>query len=91
MFAFTVKPDGGEPFQVTAGARDVLAWEKTNRGKTFKTLTETLSMVDLYRLAHVTCRRAGLFTGDLAEFEETCELDWGEQDQQEPDPTHPAP
>jgi hypothetical protein len=89
MFTFTVKPDNGEPYEVTAGSRDVLVWERTSKGNSFGSLRDGLHMGDLYRIAHIASRRLGLFTADLKTFEETCELDFDEEE--EPDPTRPAP
>lgn len=89
MFTFTVTPDNGEAFEVKAGSRDVLTWERTGKGKNLMTLRDGLAMGDLYRLAHIAARRQGLFNGDLKEFETTVELDFEEDD--EPDPTQPAP
>jgi hypothetical protein len=90
LINFTVRPDNADEYKVKAGARDVLVWEKTGRGKTFKGLMDQLAMVDLYRLAHIASRRLGLFNGDLKAFEETVEVIF-EEEEAEPDPTQPAP
>lgn len=90
MFNFKVTPDSGEPYEVIAGSRDVLTWEKTGKGRNLSVLRESLGMTDLYRLAHIASRRQGLFDGDLKTFEETVELDLDDEDE-EPDPTQPAP
>lgn len=89
MFTFTVTPDGGEKFEVTAGTRDVLRWEKTTKGASLAQLKEGVTLGALYRIAHIAAVRQQLFTGSLAEFEESCELEFEEED--EPDPTKPAP
>lgn len=89
MFTFTVKPDGGKPFEVTAGTRDVLRWEKTTRGASLAQLKEGVTVGALYRIAHIAAVRQQLFTGTLAEFEDNCELEFEEEE--EPDPTRPAP
>jgi hypothetical protein len=93
MMDFTVTPDGGDPYEVKATSRDVLVWERTNRAKkVFSTLMEQLSMVDLYHLCWIACRRLGLFSGDLATFEQTCEVNPDTEEEQEgPDPTQPVP
>lgn len=91
MFTFTVTPDGAEPYTLTAGTRDVLAWEKVSRGKTINALMQDLAMTDLYRIAHLAATRQQLFTGPLAEFESTCELELdGDADGEAVDPTRPA-
>lgn len=87
MIDFKIKPDGGEEFDVKAGTRDILLWERTSRGKSFSKLMNDLNMGDLYSLAHMACKRQQLYTGSLAEFEEGCELVF---EVEEPDPTQPA-
>ena len=89
MFDFKVVPDNGESYEVTAGSRDVLVWEKTSKGKNLLTFRDSLAMNDLYRLAHIASRRTGQFHGDFKEFEETVELDLVDEED-EPDPTQPA-
>jgi hypothetical protein len=90
MFDFTVRPDNGEPWEVTAEARDVVVWEKTSRnGMTLARLMDDLSMAELYRLCHIAARRQQLFTGNLQELEETCNLDFAETDD-DADPTRAA-
>ena len=90
MFQFTVTPDGGEPYTLTAGTRDVLNWEKVAKGRTINQLMQDLAMTDLYKLAHLASLRTQRFTGALAEFEATCELELGGADEQV-DPTLPGP
>lgn len=91
MIDFTIKPDNGEEFQVTAEARDVLVWERTTKYASVSKLSENTSMVDLYKLAHIASRRLGMFTGSLKDFEETCDLDFEHTtDDDEPDPTQTA-
>lgn len=92
MITVTVKPDNAEPYEVVADSRDVYVWEKTSRnGITIDRLLESLSMVELYRLAHIAARRQQLYLGDLDSFVETCAIDFVEEDQQEqPDPTEPG-
>lgn len=84
MLDFRVTPDGGEPYAVKADSRDVLVWEKTGKGKAFSKLMEDLSMVDLYRMAHIASRRQGLFTGSLDEFEQNCKLGFEESEEVTP-------
>ncbi|MCW6008504.1 hypothetical protein K1W54_28765 [Micromonospora sp. CPCC 205371] len=89
MFDFKITPDGLEPFEVTAGSRDVLKWERTTKGASFKGIAEDLKMTDMYKVAWIAAKRQGLYEGTLAEFEDDCEIDFEETD--EPDPTRPAP
>lgn len=96
MITLTVTPDNGEPYKVTATSRDVFAWEKTTKGnKSFVDLLNNPTLIDLYRVAHLACWRQGLFTGNQAEFEATCEVTAGFEDEdggedEEPDPTGSA-
>ena len=93
MYPFIVKPDNGEPYEVTAGPRDILVWEKTTRGKSFGgdlMDVKALQLTDMYKLAWIASRRLGLFAGTLQEFEESVDL-IGNQPDGEPDPTQPAP
>lgn len=88
MFDFTVTPDAGEPFAVHAGSRDILQWERTTKGVTLASLAN-VKMADMYGISHIAARRQGLFAGDLATFEATCEIETA--DTPEEDPTQPAP
>lgn len=93
MITLTITPDNGEPYKVTATSRDVFAWEKTTKGnKSFVDLLNEPTLTDLYRVAHLACWRQGLFTGNQAEFEATCEVTAGfeEEEDEEPDPTGSA-
>jgi hypothetical protein len=89
MISFKVTPENGEPYRVTATARDVLTWEKTSKGKSFTALMSDPHLADLYRIAHLASWRQQLFTGSLPDFESTCEIDM--EDDEEPDPTQSAP
>jgi len=87
MITLTVTPDNGEPFEVTATARDLLSWERTTKGnKSFVDLINDPNLVDLYRVAHLACWRQGLFTGTQKEFEDSCEVT-GQAEDDDPDPT----
>lgn len=88
MLNFTVMPDGGETFEVEAMMRDVLKWEKGGKGRNLNQLKENPSMESLYAIAHIAARRQQLFTGSLDEFEETCDLDFEEE--QEDDTADPS-
>jgi hypothetical protein len=89
VFTFTLTPDDGEPFQVKATSRDVLVWERTTKGASLSSLLENRRMADLYRIAHAAGRRTGMVTVEAAEFERTHDLEMVDDD--EPDPTPPAP
>ena len=89
MFDFKLTPEGGDTFEVTAGSRDVLQWEKTTKGASFGSIANGLKITDLYKIAWIAAKRQDHFTGTLAEFEASVELEFDEQD--EPDPTQPAP
>lgn len=88
MFDFTVKPDGGEPFKVTATSRDVLAWECANKGVNLKRLEQAPSMTDFYKIAHFAVQRTQKWAGELDEFMRTCEIEVDQDD--DADPTNAA-
>ena len=94
MFAFTVTPDNGESYKVTAGTRDVLKWERTTKGASLQQLHDGLRITEMYRIAYIAVTRQGLYVGTLAEFEATCELDFEDDEEGEVDgldPTQSAP
>jgi len=88
MIEFTVRPDGGEPYKVTATSRDIHQWERTNRGASFNLLMADMHMVDLYKVAFIASRRQGLFTGTEKDFTE--QVDIVADESEEMDPTQPA-
>ena len=90
MFDFIVTPDNGEPFNVTATGRDVMAWERKGKDRSLHRLTRDMRMTDLYSLAHTAAQRQGLFSGDLRDFEESVELDVADEDEEAEDPTRPG-
>lgn len=91
MIDFTIKPDGGEPYEVKAGTRDVLLWEKTSKGRSFAHLMNDLRMQDMYKLAHIAAKRQGMFTGPLDDFESTCELSFEEAEEVNPTQREASP
>lgn len=88
MITFTVAPESGDPYEVTATSRDVYVWEKTSKGRSMSQLRADVRIEDLYRLAHLASKRLQLFTGSLEEFTESCDLEF-EEDQDE-GPTQPG-
>lgn len=97
MMRFDVTPDGGDTFRVVAASRDVLAWEKAGKGRSFKQLGEEMTMAGLYGLSYFAARRQGLFSGTLPEWEESVDLmpvgddDEDQDDGEGVDPTRSAP
>jgi hypothetical protein len=75
MLRMRAHPDGGEPYIIAATARDVLIWERTGKGKVFQELVRSQAMVDLYRIAHISATRQGLYSDDLRSFELTVDLE----------------
>lgn len=79
MFQFRVTPDNGEPFDVTAGMRDVRWWEKTHRGRSMGMLQSAagVSAGVLFEIAYSAARRQGFvpdtMTGDA--FADAFEID----------------
>jgi len=88
----------GQRHRVTAVPYDLLVWEKTAKGKRIGDLLPVapdgsldftrLSLVEIYRLAHIAARREQVFTGTLDEFERNVVVTLS--DAGSPDPTPPA-
>jgi hypothetical protein len=76
MFSWRVTPDGGEPYIVEAGTRDVLAWERATGGSA-QQLQEKFHVANAYWLAHRAAVRAGQFSGSRKEFEQSVDLETG--------------
>src|SRR5690554_3921102 len=95
MMTFEIIPDDGDPYRLEAGSRDVLMWEKAGKGRSFGQFGsgESMRMEHLYGLAYYAARRQGLFTGSLAEWEQSVELRPVKDDDEEGtvDPTRPDP
>lgn len=99
-FRLTARPDSGEPFEISAGPRDQLAWERAGANRKYSDLVSGYSMRDLYSLGHIAATRAGLFAGSLTQFEEQVDLEPGhtltaedspEVETDDEVPTRPAP
>lgn len=99
MVNMSVTLEDGSEHELVAGPRDLLTWERTSKGKKLGELLpisdngedmdlRRLSLVEMYRLAHITARREGIFSGDLDSFEQTAVvvLTGGGS----PDPTQPG-
>ena len=73
MITFEItEVETGETTELTADSRDVLVWEKTSRSsESYIDLVTGLSMTKFYRLAHIAAKRQEVFTGKLADFENT--------------------
>jgi hypothetical protein len=88
----------GQRHRVTAVPYDLLVWERTAKGKRIGDLLPVapngsldftrLSLVEIYRLAHIAARREQVFTGPLDEFERTVVVTLS--DAGSPGPTPPA-
>ena len=83
MITVRVVPDEGEPFDVTATARDIVIWEKTHKGRKLSDI-EDASMTLLYELAYSAASRQKLFTGSEAEFMASVDLDMRQDDAADP-------
>lgn len=84
-----VTPDGGDPVRVVATSRDIRQWEKVNKEFSFTNMA-SVRMTDFYGIAWKACVRQGVFTGALADFESTHDLDILNDEEEETDPTPPA-
>lgn len=92
MFKVEVRPDGAEPFEVEVTTRDSLKWERARKGRSINQFSEAPTMDALYSLTYVAVQRDGRFSGDIREFEESCDLERRDdtEDSDEADPTQPA-
>lgn len=82
MIDFKVVPDNGDAYEVTAGTRDLMKWEKANPGSSALQFAQgTARLSDLYAIAHIAAKRQGLFKGTLDEFEDSVELEFEEADE----------
>ncbi len=86
IWTFEVFPDDGEPYEVDASSRDVMAWEKSSR-KTLKYLYEHMPITEMNRVAYLAAKRQGLFDGTEADFFEACDIQISKDDEDAPDPT----
>lgn len=59
MYDFTMTPDEGEPYDITATSRDIAVWERTGYQNSLKALLEAPTMKAFYSLAYTACRRQG--------------------------------
>jgi hypothetical protein len=87
MFKFRAIPDSGEAVDIDSTTRDVLKWERTTKGASAFQLQEP-TFTALYKIAWIAATRLGKFSGTLAEFEETFDLET--EPEEEPDPTQSA-
>lgn len=81
MIRLTITPDGGEPYNLTVGSRDVAAWERGGADRRVDDVLRESRFVHVYQLAHIAAVRVGRFVGDLASFEATHELRFGHQEE----------
>lgn len=89
LFTFTVKPDGGDEFEVEATSRDILNWEKTTKGASLGKFEKDPQITDVYKIAHFAAKRTQQFAGNLQEWEATVDIEFekGEISGGESDPT----
>lgn len=90
MFRVKIIPDGGDPFEVVAGTRDIAKWEKTTKGATFAAFQADQRITDLYIITFHALVRQSLWDGTLADLLDTCDLDLIDEDGEEADPTPSA-
>jgi hypothetical protein len=76
---------GGEKYNLTCGARDILAWEKAGPGRAAAqvVLLSQFKVDDLYSLAFATMRRQKLWSGTEKELRDQAEIDLGHDDMPE--------
>lgn len=69
MFEFLIKPDDGEPFEISAGLRDIRMWEKTHPKRSMGQLQDGagISAIILFEVAYAALRRQGRLPEGLSE------------------------
>lgn len=85
MFDFKITPEAGDPFEVTATSRDIVQWERRNKGASITALREQMRMTDLYKIAHLAAERTGKFHGSEAEFMDYVDLELLDDDEEDDD------
>jgi hypothetical protein len=83
MFDFKITPDEGDTFELTAGMRDIVMWERTHKGRAFAQLGDGgMSATMLYEIAYSACRRQGLVPREISEqqFIASYEIELGEDE-----------
>lgn len=91
MIKFTLTPDHGDTIEVEADSRDIYVWERTGKGRSLGMLADNVPMVEMYPIAHITCKRLGEdVPAKLEDFAAAYALDWSEDDDAT-DPTQPEP
>ncbi len=92
MISYRLTPEDGEPFQITADSRDVIAWESRKAGRHLGMIQATPRMTDLAELAWLAATRQKRWTGDLSDFRTgVVVLPLGEQDTDEAGLLDPSP
>lgn len=80
MFIFKVMPEDDEPYELAATSRDVLQWERRNKGANMGALRDQMRMTDLYKIAYLAAVRQDRFTGTEGDFVDTVDLDLVDDD-----------
>ena len=85
MFNMRITPDStGEPFDLSAGMRDIVVWEKTHRGRSLAQIGDgNLTGGMVYELAYSACRRQGKVPDGLTEAEFLADFDIDVEDDEE--------
>lgn len=76
MFTFTIRPDDGEPYELTADSRDISMWERTTHKASMGSLVEDMKMSELEKIACFAARRSGKFDGEMDRFRAECAIEF---------------
>lgn len=108
MFEFKIIPDepDAEPFEITAGMRDIRAWEKAFPKRSMGMMSDaaTMSATVMFELAYIASKRQGKLPDSLCavraadgveQFVEAYDIALADDEDEEDsvvigDPTHPA-
>jgi hypothetical protein len=93
LLKLRVSPEGADDFIVSVTSRDILVWEMGGRDRSYAALMQRQDMAPMYEIAHQASVRAGQFSGSLAAFQSTCDIEVAPDDEETAaaaDPTRPA-
>jgi hypothetical protein len=90
LFTFTVKPDGGDEYELEATSRDVLNWERTTKGASLSKFERDAMITDVYKISHFAAVRAQRFTGDLKEWQDSVDIEFEKDEEDAEDAVPPT-
>lgn len=91
MFRFKITPEDGNPYELVASSRDVLQWERRNKGASMSRLQAEMRMTDVYKIAYFAATRQNGYPGTEADFTDEVDLELlDDEEEDEEVPTNTA-